>query len=258
MPRPMPPKGSGFYPNLPATWSTSRQINFSDAVPADVGGSGQAIGSTGFTMVPASYTFWTKTSDATAPQSQPDTWVGHMASGSYGGGVVGSGSGHGIGGVLTALSSITRLYASVRIYFDYPDTSFWHSISNKFLFIQGDTGLILVQLSEGGYWLHAEELASPTSIFVDPGTDHPGEDHIPGQLSNTTVPVGQWMQIEVEIDLVNHIFKIWRDGTLTTDATPTFTSTAITEFKLDFFRGGGGETLTSDLNWKIDHIYLAW
>jgi hypothetical protein len=139
------------------------------------------------------------------------------------------------------------------VYFDF-DASQWHPISNKFVNLETDKGLILVQLNEGGNWRHAEELASP-GFGVD-NNGQPGS--IPGQVDNRPVPVRQWTQIEVLVDLPGHVFKVWQDGVLTTNATPTFGSTKITTFGINAFRGGGGETLTTDLYWKYDHFFIAW
>ena len=118
-----------------------------------------------------------------------------------------------------------------------------------------------MQLREGGNWRHAEELgfgAPYTNFYVGRGTDAPGEDHIPGQVANPAVPNRQWIQIEVLVDIPNHVFKIWQDGILTTNATPTFASTKITTVGINAFRGGGGETLSTDLFYRYDHFFIAW
>jgi hypothetical protein len=119
-----------------------------------------------------------------------------------------------------------------------------------------------MQLREGGNnWRHAEELGfgSPyCSFFVDGGTNFPCETHIAGQVANPAVPNRQWVQIEVLIDIPNHIYKIWQNGVLTTNATPTFASTNINTVGIYAFRGGGGETLSTDLYYKYDHFFIAW
>jgi hypothetical protein len=196
---------------------------------------------------------WSKAADG--------TWNGRWAPGSYGGGVIGSGNGHGIGNLFTyAASGTNRLYMSMRVYMDF-DAANWHPISNKFVNLEGDHSQILMQLKEGGHWRHAEELGyggGYTSFFVDGGTDQPGEDHISGQADNRAVPNRQWVQIEVLIDIPNRIYKIWQDGVLTTNATPSFASTRINTVGVYAFRGGGGETLNTELGYKYDNFFIAW
>jgi hypothetical protein len=112
-------------------------------------------------------------------------------------------------------------------------------------------------LYEGGPWRHAEELGY--SGFPSFGIDNNGTStSLPGQVDNRAVPVKQWVQIELLVDLPNHVFKIWQDGVLTTNATPNFASTYISTFGINAFRGGGGETLTADLYYKYDHFFIAW
>ena len=252
----------GVYPNRPAAFAQSTEIDFSQAIPALPDDRDQPIaGAPGWNMIYFGDR-WSKTTDASAPQSAPSIWQGHWAPGSYGGGVIGQGGGHGIGNVFTyATGATNRLYLSMRVKFDF-DPSLWHPISNKFVNLQGDHSQILMQLRESGsYWRHAEELGfgSPyTSFFVDGGTSAPGEAHIAGVVANPAVPNGQWVQIEVLIDIPNHVYKIWQDGVLTTNATPTFASTVINTVGVYAFRGGGGETLTTDLYYKYDHFFVAW
>ena len=252
--------GGSSYPNRPAGYTNSTEINFSQSVPTGNPAVDNPIVGTDWRMWGGNFpNNWTKISDATAPQSPSDVFQGHWAAGNYA-------DGHGIGNVFTYgpghvwLSNPTsRLYVSLRVYFDF-DASLWHPVSNKFVNITGNHSLILVQLNEGGKWRHAEELGSSgfNSFFVDGGADAPGEDHIPGQIDNRPVPTRQWIQIEVLIDLPNHVFKVWQDGVLTTNATPTFASTSINTFGINAHRGGGGELLSADLNWRYDHFFLAW
>jgi uncharacterized protein YjdB len=255
---PVSTPGSGLYPNRPASFTQSTEIDFSQAIPSLPDNVDRPIsGAPGWNMIYFGNN-WSQTTDPSAPQSAPGIWSGHWAPGSYGGGVIGQGGGHGIGNVFTyAPRGATRLYLSMRVYFDFP-ANLWHPISNKFVNIEGNNSLILMQLREGGYWRHAEELSSSGDIFVDGGTSVPRELHIPGQLDNRAVPNRQWTQIEVLVDIPNHVFKIWQDGVLTTDATPTFTSTIITTVGIYAFRGGGGETLSTDLYYKYDHFFIAW
>jgi hypothetical protein len=77
-------------------------------------------------------------------------------------------------------------------------------------------------------------------------------------VDNRPVPNRQWTQIEILIDIPNHVYKIWQDGVLTTNASPSFASTRINAVGVYAFRGGGGETLSTDLYYKYDHFFIAW
>src|SRR5262249_6192239 len=203
---------------------------------------------------------WSKQSDASAPQSAPAVWQGRFGAGSYGGGGIGQGGGHRVGDVVTYgpgnifLNNRPRpLYVSMRVYFDF-DASQWHPISNKFVNITGDHSQLLVQLKEGGPWRHAEELGF--NGYPSWGIDNNGTPtSIAGLVDNRPVPTRQWVQIEVLIDLPGHVLKVWQDGVLTTNATPNFSSTKITVFGVNAYRGGGGETLSSDIFYKYDHFF---
>jgi hypothetical protein len=249
---------AGPYPNRPASFTKSSEIDFSQGVPSLPDNIDRPIAGTDWNMIFFSHD-WSSATDAGAPQSAPGIWQGHWAPGSYGGGILGQGSGHGIGNLFTyAASGTNRLYMSLRVYFDF-DASKWHPISNKFVNLECDRSLILMQLMEGGEWRHAEELgAGGSSFFVDDGRDAPGEDHIPGQVDNRPVPNRQWTQIEILIDIPNHVYKIWQDGVLTTNASPNFASTTIRTVGINAFRGGGGETISGDLYYKYDHFFIAW
>lgn len=248
----------GLYPNRPATFTRSSEIDFTQPIPTGSDQIDQSIAGTSWNMIYFGNN-WTQTTDATAPQSAPGIWRGRWAPGSYGGGVIGQGGGHGIGNVFTrAPSGTSRLYMSMRVYFDF-DASLWHPISNKFVNLEGDHSQILMQLREGSNWRHAEELGYSGfgSFWVD-NTATPGEAHIAGQVDNRAVPTRQWVQIEVLIDLPNRVFKIWQDGVLTTNATPNFASTEINTVGIYAYRGGGGETLSTDLFYRYDHFFIAW
>jgi hypothetical protein len=249
--------GTGLYPNRPSNFTNSTEIDFSQTPPALPDNVDRPIAGTNWNMIffgdDAGGSNWTNISDASAPQSAPGIWQGRWAAGSYGGGVIGAGSGHGIGNVFTyAASGTNRLYMSLRVYFDF-DPSQWHPISNKFVNLEGDHSLILMQLMEGGNWRHAEELGASgfPSFWVDPSNSA-------GQVTDPAVPNRQWTQIELLIDIPNHIYKIWQDGVLTTNATPTFASTRINTVGIYAFRGGGGETLSTTLYYKYDHFFVAW
>jgi hypothetical protein len=255
-PAPSPPAPSGSYPNRPSTFTHSTELDFSQAVPSLPDDRDR----------PISGTDWSAIYFGGSWSSSAGVWTGHWAPGSYGGGVIGQGGGHGIGNVFTYgpnaawvnVAGITRLYASLRVYFDFDSTQ-WHPISNKFVNIEGDHSLFLVQLNEGGNWRHAEELGS--TGFPSFGVDFnrsAGDVHLAGQIDNRPVPTRQWVQLELLIDIPNHVFKVWQDGVLTTNANPTFASTKIRTFGVNAFRGGGGETLTTDLSYKYDHFFIAW
>jgi hypothetical protein len=244
----------GLYPNRPASFTNSSELDFSQNIPTLPDNVDRPIpgAPSGWNMIFFGNN-WSRITDSTAAQTPPGAWRGHWETGSYGGGVIGAGSGHGIGNVFTyAASGTTRLYMSMRVYFDF-DASQWHPISNKFMNIEGDHSLLLMQLKEGGHWRHAEELGFTgyNSFWIDPG-------NTAGQVSNPAVPTRKWTQIEVLIDLPNRVFKIWQDGVLTTNATPNFASTRINVVGWYAFRGGGGETLTTDLFWRYDHFFIAW
>jgi hypothetical protein len=252
------------YPNRPASFTDSTEIDFSQAIPSLPDDRDRPITGTDWNMIYFGSN-WSQTTDANARQSAPGIWQGHWAPGSYGGGVIGQGNGHGIGNVFTygpgnvfLSNGTTRLYMSLRVYFDF-DASQWHPISNKFVNITGDHSLFLVQLDEGGNWRHAEELGATgyPSFGVDDNTSV-GDTHLSGQVDNRPVPTRQWVQLEVLIDIPNHIFRVWQDGVLTTNATPKFASTKITTVGVNAFRGGGGETLTTGLNYRYDHFLVAW
>jgi hypothetical protein len=262
-----PPAPGALYPNRPVSFTQTSEIDFSQAVPGLPDTQDRPIsGAPGWFMIFHGGTIaqggkWDKVTDGTALQSPSDVWQGHWAPGSYGGGIIGQGGGHGIGNLFTRPAGAPkRLYMSLRVKFDF-DASLWHPISNKFVNIVGDHSQILMQLKEGGNWRHAEELGFSgfPSFFIDNAASNPPNSiHYNQQVSNVPVPNRQWTQIEVLIDIPNKIYKIWQDGVLTTDATPTFASTQINAVGVYAFRGGGGETLTTDLYFKYDHFFVAW
>jgi predicted nucleic acid-binding Zn-ribbon protein len=243
----------GFTPNKPATWTNFTQLDFSQVAPGQTSVDAPIVGAElGWNTIYNSN--FVKSSDPTAPQSPSSVWVGTWPAGSYGGGVIGQGGGHGIGNVFTTKPNGTnRIYASTRVYFDM-DANQWHPISNKFINIETNNGLILVQLNEGGHWRHAEFLSATTgSFWVDPGNG------TAGQVSNIAVPTRKWVHLEVLIDIPNRIFKVWQDGVLTTDAKVTFTGVSkIYGIGWNAFRGGGGETISKPFAWRYDHFYVAW
>jgi hypothetical protein len=245
------------YPHRPASFTHSNDLDFSQTPPGMPDDRDRPIEGTDWFQI---FHFSGPVEDPIANWSQSSgVWRGHWAPGAYGGGVIGQGGGHGIGNVFTygpnyefLSNSPTRLYMSLRVYFDF-DASQWHPISNKFVNIAGDHSQILMQLREGDNWRHAEELGAEgyKSFWVDDGDTA-------GQVDNPSVPTKKWVQLELLIDIPNHVYKIWQDGVLTTNATPTFSSTSMNTIGVNAFRGGGGETLTEDLYYMYDHFHIAW
>lgn len=253
--------GDPLYPNKPSAYMSSREIDFSQvpalSPPRDDQVDYAIPGATDWLMW-GYQDKWSQDTDATAPQSPSAIWTGHWPAGSYGGGVINSGSGHGIGNVFSYgpngdwanVANTPHVYLSMRCKFEMPDTSYWHPISNKFVNIEGNQYNILVQLNEGGNWLHATELSTPWAIV-------PGE--VAGRVDNSPVPINQWVHIEVHLDIPNGIFRVWRDGVIRCDCTTApFVNTGIHTVGVNAFRGGGGETLDADLYWHYDHFYIAW
>lgn len=255
------------YPNRPAGWTNFSELDFSQTPPAGSIGVDLTIAGTDWKCFenadnPDPFnSYWAQLSDASAPQTPPSTWVGTWRVGTYA-------TGHGIGNVFTygpgnlfLTNPISRVYMSMRVKFEFPDTSYWHPISNKFVNIFGDHSTILTQVREAANWRHAEELGNGDpyfSFFVDNGIDAPGEDHIPEQVLNSVIPINEWVQLEVVIDIPNHIFKVWQNGVLTTSAAPNFASTSMNTIGFYAFRGGGGETLGAVLKYHYDHFFIAW
>jgi hypothetical protein len=258
--------GGPLYPNKPPSYTNTTEINFSQAIPStppfDQDTPITGTDWFGIWQADASPTMWQQTTDATAPQSPPGIWRAHWAPGSYGGGVIGEGAGHGIGSLFTrAMSGTNRIYFSLRCYFEFPNASYWHPISNKFVNIECNNSLLLNQLFEGNgaVWRHAEELAFTGSSWWADNNTTPGENHIGGIVDNRAVPINQWTQLEGLIDIPGGTYKMWQDGVLTTNVpSPPFVSSNMQTFGIFAFRGGGGETLNADLFYRYDHFHLAW
>jgi hypothetical protein len=249
--------GTGPYPNRPPSFTNSAEIDFSQAIPGSPGSDRPISGAPGWAMIydnaDGGGSNFSEISDASAPLSPSGVWQAHWAPGSYGGGVIGSGSGHGIGNVYYTLPSPTALYGSIRIKFDANYA--WHPISNKFVFLSPDA--ILVQLDEGGNWLHGEVLDA--GVWLDPNNaDTPSSVAI-STWRNDPISRGVWHHVEFVVDRAAGTFKIWLDGSLKTSASNiVFPSSTFTEFNLTAFRGGGGETISQDMYWYYDHAFIAW
>jgi hypothetical protein len=249
--------GSGSFPNKPANFVNTREINFSQGVPSGTIGSQRSIvGSDQWYMIyDADYSgssSATKVTDATAPMSPSDVWKMQWVAGDFWPDPDG---GHGIGNIFTNITSenVAHLYTSVHFKFSagYP----WHNISNKWLWWTPNQ--LLQQSNEGGVWMRGAVLdAVGGGQWLSPGLENGATLNT---YSNTAITDGVWHQIESLIDRSTGTWKTWYDGTLTLDASGvTFDDPYFQEFLLEAFRGGGGETLPSDCENYWDHIHLAW
>ena len=81
----------------------------------------------------------------------------------------------------------------------------------------------------------------------DPTQPWPGQQPEPGQDQPSSEPSAN---------------QPWQPPTPAADqptnAAPTFASTKIMMVGIYAFRGGGGETLSTDLGYKYDHFFIAW
>lgn len=248
--------GSGSFPNKPVNFTNTREINFSQAVPGGTIGSDRAIaGSDNWAMIyDANYSgssSATKITDVTAPMSS-DVWRMQWKAGDFWPQPDG---GHGIGNIYTNIGSlnISHLYTSVHFKFsaNYP----WHNISNKWLWWTPDQ--LLLQSNEGGAWMRGAMLDNPGGgQWLSPGIENGATLHT---YSNTAITDGVWHQIECLINRTTGTWRTWYDGTMILDASGVmFANSTFSEFLLEAFRGGGGETLPSDCENYWDHVHLAW
>lgn len=167
----------------------------------------------------------------------------------------GTALGTGLGKLYCATpSGASRMYLSVICYFDLPDATYWHPISNKFITIfcnvpGGGPADLLVQLYGNGNYL---------SCNAEDGSNF-NLDATHGQISNNPIALRQWHEVEVLIDLPNKTWKVWLDGVLTSANTSVpFVATSWQDIDIVPFRGGGGETLAADLHWRFDDVLLVW
>lgn len=235
---------TGDYPNKPANFTNTREIDFSQTPPtteADqpIAGSG----SPGWSMIYSDGTL--KQSDPTAPMSPNDVWRMHFQAGTYA-------ESWGSGNVYTNLTglNIAELYTSVHFQFsaNYP----WHNISNKFLW--WTPSQLLCQSNEGGRWLHATSQAA--SQWLSPGLENGA---VLNTYKNDEITSGVWHQVECVISRSAKTWKIWLDNDLKIDGSNlTIADPYFEEFLLEAYRGGGGETLAVDCYNYWDHIHLAW
>lgn len=250
----LPPPG-GPYPNRPANFSNSRLIDFSQAVPsAGPSGDRPVAGIDWAVLYDGNPSNFTHLTDPAAPGSPPGVWQVRFPPGSYGGGVIGQGTGWGAGNVFTDSPISARpsaLYVSVWHKVD-PNYQ-WHPISNKFLYIS--PGQVLVQIKEGSKWLHAESLNM--GQWLDPQGPLNGAVLI--KYKNDPVSKGVWHHYEFLIDIAAGTFKVWLDGDLKTSAINVrFSESYFNEVNMTAYRGGGGETLTQELFWYYDEVLVAW
>lgn len=247
--------GSGTFPNKPIGFTKSREIDFSAGVPSGTIGSDRNISGSWYMIYDANYSgssSATKVTDATANGSPSDVWKMQWVAGDFW--PIPDG-GHGIGNIYTNIGSenISHLYTSVHFKFSagYP----WHAISNKWLW--WTPGQLLQQSNEGGRWMRGAVLDNAVGgQWLSPGLENGATLNT---YSNTPITDGVWHQIESLIDRSAGTWKTWYDGTLILDASGVvFDTLYFSEFLLEAFRGGGGETLPSDCENYWDHVHLAW
>jgi hypothetical protein len=263
--------GGALWPleSTSAAWQGSADLDMSQSVPSPPDNVDRPIaGGNGWNMIYFGDSWLPGTTSSFGLPDKPAgfnnrVWRGRYTPGSYGGGVVGAGSGYGIGNFFLVLGhTVRRVHIGMLMYFDFPDASYWHPISNKGVNIEGSNALLLRQWKEGSHYNHCEQLhftSGALSFFIDndsPSSD--GEKHPAGQLNNNAVPLRQWVKSECEIDLMNGVFRSGQDGVLTTVSTPPFTPTTMQPPGINFFRGGGGETLSQNRDYYVGHIHVRY
>lgn len=248
---PAPPPVAGSYPNRPASYTKSSVLDFSQPAPGDPKQNGQSvdapiIGSDGWAMY--GNVGWKSNGNG--------TWTATFPAGAHG--TDNAGGGWGVGNFFRHMPERpTRLYAAIDITFTGP----LHKISNKWLNIECSNSLLLVQLREGNYVLHAEQLINGGASFWVDGNTQPNELHLPGRLlPEPTITTGVPHKIETLIDPAARTWKIWLDGVLTTNASNLpFSCSNMVTIGWNAFRGGGGETnLPTDVTWTVNEVLLAW
>lgn len=256
------PPGGGYYPNKPSNYGLNgkiTEIDFSQLIPftppynQDCPIPGLPSWAAIYQDTGADPSHWSLLSDPTATQSPPGVWKAQWTAGVYP-------STHGLGNIFTspAFGTSGRVYASMVTKFDYVDQNDWHPISNKWVNIECNASQLLMQLKEGSYYRHVEELSFTNGSWWGDDNPVPGENHLGAQVSNIVVPINAWNQIELLIDIPLGIIKVWQNNVLTSSYTPPFVSNEINTFGFNAFRGGGGETLLHNIAWNYDHFYLAW
>jgi len=242
---------AALYPNKPPSFGTTREINFSQAVPGGIGGGRAIAGGPWSITYDANYggssSAEPTSGESGAPGSPPTAWRMHWVPGTFS-------ESHGIGIIYTNVASlgITSLYCSLHFKFSagYP----WHPISNKFLW--WEPGNFLLQ-SKGGPWLHHQN--GPGGQWLDPG-DGPLNGATLHTYNVGPITDGVYHQIESILDRSAGTWKTWLDGVLVLHASGLNVTGGSTfqEFLLEAYRGGGGETLSEHCYNYWDHLHLAW
>lgn len=172
--------------------------------------------------------------------------------------------GWGIGNIYTvACNGAHRIYGYER--FALSANYIVHRVSNKRWNIEYHDGSnynqALLQLYEGGYWFHCEDLGA--GFFGTPS-------------DNTAPTLGAIVELEWELDArtpASTRFRAWLDGTLKTDEVYSSSIDHFTGIGHYAFRGGGGEgtpydcesngcyaapPLAADIYYDMYRLYLAW
>lgn len=238
---------SGWLANKPPAYTLTREINFSQSIPAGVGGGAIGTGAqraiTGATNWYAIYdadgsggSNWSQITASDEPGSPSTAWRLHFEAGTYNDGTT-----H--GNVFTILSGgPTGLYGCYSIRYD--PAFLWHPISNKHINLSIAGGLWIIQSLEApNMWLRVHNMVTDT-LFTP--------------TINTPITLGVWHIIEFHIAQGSPgTIKVWVDGELRTNVTNSNFTIAFQEFGLYGHRGGGGETLAADCYYDLGHIYLA-
>ncbi len=243
----------GPYPNRPANFVNSREIDFSEEVPPNTTSGDRPIVGTTFAVLydytdsPDGLSNFARLTDTAAPHSPSGVWRLRFKAGTYS-------NDHGAGNIFTDESipgGPSAVYVSLwhKVDPNYP----WHPISNKFLYMV--PGQVLVQINEDGKWLHGESLNA--GQWLDPAGTLNGAVLL--TYKNDPISRGVWHHYEVLVDKVAGVFKIWMDGDLKTSAINVrFSESYFSDVALTGHRGGGGEIMPRDGYWFMDHLFIAW
>lgn len=227
-------------------YANNRTLDFSQPVPTGNNQVDNPIVGTDFITIYMSATDGPLLqSDGAAPGSPSGVWNWHWAAGDYSGG-----GGHGFGNFSINVRSImghdaTKFYVAAVMKFSVS----WvpQPVSNKWLNVDTDGGVIVVQWYEnGGDYFPMDELVS-------------GGSYLTCNISNTPYVPGVWEQVEVLIDFTADTLKIWRQGTLVSSRTNyNWASTLANTIGWNQFRGGGGEILAASFEQTYDHVYVEF
>lgn len=243
--------GSGWawLANKPASYINTSNLSFSQSVPTPNPGNSTAIvGASGWNTTydwePGPGSNFSATTDTAAPGSPSSIWQLHWSPGTWG-------TSHSGGNIWRNISSIgSRLYWSQT--FKVDANYQWHPISNKWLLFAGIS--IIVQIKEYDRYFSVQNQGGSQNLH--PGSENGATLHT---YVNRTITPGDWHQYEVLVDLAAGTWKQWLDGELILDASGVvYSQSSFVEWVLTGHRGGGGETLATDLYWYLDDFYLAW